>query len=159
MAEGQDPQVHLSAIRTWTARSGELQWIIEAHTLAAQHALSQADLAGACAEAEDGLRQARLCGYRLLEIELGVTLSAIHLAWPDAAAALVAARQALDLSTAPDCGYAWGEADAAHAWGLAFVALGQPEPARRAFTQALAVRQRISHPQAAATRTALAALA
>ena len=45
------------------------------------------------------------------------------------------------------------------AWGQAFVALGQPEPARRAFTQALAVRQRIGHPQAAATHTALAALA
>ena len=136
-----------------------MQWIIEAHSLAARQALAQADLGRARAEAEDGLRQARLCGYRLKEIELLVTLSAIHLAWPDPAAALAAARQALDIATAPDCGYAWGEADAAHAWGLAFVALGQPEPARRAFTQALAARQRIGHPQAAATRTALAALA
>ena len=158
LAEGQDPQSHLSAIRTWTARSGDMQWIIEAHTLAARHALAQADLATARAEADDGLRQARLCGYRLKEIELLVTLSAIHLAWPDAAAALASARQALDLSTAPDCGYAWGEADAAHAWGLAFVALGQPEPARRAFTQALAVRQRIGHPHTTATQAALAAL-
>ena len=81
----------------------------------ARHALAQPDLATARAEAEDGLRQARLCGYRLKEIELLVTLSAIHLAWPDPAQALAAARQALDLATAPDCGYAWGEADAAQA--------------------------------------------
>ena len=146
-------------MRSWTARTGDMPWIIEAHSLAARQALAQADFAVARAEAEDGLRQARLCGYRLLEIELLVTLSAIHLAWPDAAAALAAARQALDLSTAAECGYAWGEADAAHAWGLAFVALGQPEQAQRAFTQALAVRQRIGHPQAAATQAALAALA
>ena len=143
----------------WTARTGAMEWIIEAHTLAARHALTQADLAGALAEAEDGLRQARLCGYRLLEIELGTTLSAIHLAWPDAGAALAAARQALDLATAADCGYAWGEADAAQAWGQAFVALGQPEPARRAFSHALAVRERIGHPQAQTTREALARLA
>ena len=159
LAEGLDPQAHLSAIRAWTARSGEMEWIIEAHGLAARHALAQADLAGALAEAEDGLRQARLCDYRLLEIELGITLSVIHLAWPDPGAALAAARQSLDLATAADCGDAWGEADAAQAWGQAFVALGQPEPARRAFSQALAVRERIGHPQAQTTREALAQLA
>lgn len=32
-------------------------------------------------------------------------------------AALAQARQALDLAAAPDCGYAWGEADAAHLAG------------------------------------------
>ena len=159
LAEGLDPQTHLSAIRAWTARSGEVKWIIEAHALAARYALVQADLARALAEADDGLRQARLCGYRLLEIELLITLSAIHLAWPDAGAALAAARQALDLATLPDCGYAWGEADAAQAWGQAFVALGQPELAERAFNQALAVCQRIGHPQTQATHEALAQLA
>ena len=50
------------------------------------------------------------------------------------------------------------DADAAQAWGLAFVALAQPEQARRAFTQALAVRERIGHPQAQASRDALARL-
>ena len=158
LAEQQDPQPHITEIRSWTARSGDMQWIIEAHLLAASHALAQPDLATALAEAEDGLRQARLCGYRLKEIELLITLSAIHLAWPDPPQALAAARQALDAATAPDCGYAWGEADAAQAWGLAFVALGQPEQARRAFTQALAVRERIGHPQTQATREALARL-
>ena len=158
LAEQQDPQPHIAEIRAWTARSGDMQWIIEAHLLSARHALTQPDLTTALAEAEDGLRQACLCGYRLKEIELLVTLSAIHLAWPDPAQALAAARQALDAATAPECGYAWGEADAAQAWGLAFVALAQPEQARRAFTQALAVRERIGHPQTQATRDALARL-
>ena len=159
LAEQQDPQSHITDIRAWTARTGDMPWIIEAHLLSARHALVQPDLATALAEAEDGLRQARLCGYRLMEIELLITLSAIHLAWPDPAQALAVARQALDASTAPDCGYAWGEADAAQAWGQAFIALAQPEQARRAFTQALAVRERIQHPQAQASRDALARLA
>ena len=158
LAEQQDPQPHITEIRGWTARTGAMEWIIEAHLVSARRAVAQQSLVTALAEADDGLRQARLCGYRLKEIELLVTQSAIHLAWPDASQALQAARQALDLSTDPDCGYAWGEADAAHAWGLAFVALGQPEPARRAFTLALAVRQRIGHPQLAATQQALARL-
>ena len=158
LAEGQDPQPHIDEIRTWTARTGDMQWILEAHDLAARAALTRGDLHGARAEADDGLRQARLCGYRLRQIELLVTLSAIDLAWPDAGRALAAAREALDLATAPECKYAWGEADAAHAWGLAFEALGEREHAQRAFGQALAVRERIEHPQADATRAALARL-
>ena len=73
--------------------------------------------------------------------------------------AVAAAREALDLATADDCQYAWGEAVAAHAWGTAFEALGQREHSQRAFRQALAVRERIEHPQADATRAALARLA
>jgi hypothetical protein len=49
-------------------------------SLAARAALTRGDLQGARSEADDGLRQARLCGYRLLQIELLVTLSAIDLA-------------------------------------------------------------------------------
>lgn len=50
----------------------------------------------------------------------------------------------------------WGEGDAAHAWGLAFEALGERDHAQHAFTQALVVRERIEHPQTDATRAALA---
>jgi hypothetical protein len=158
LAEAGDPRPQIAEMRAWTARSGDMEWIIEAHLLAARDALVRKDLAGALAEAEGGLLQAHQCGYRLKEIELLVTLSAIRLAWPDADQALAAARQALDLSNAAECGYAWGEADAAQAWGEAFVALGQTDHARRAFTQALAVRERIRHPGAPATRAALARL-
>ena len=84
LAEGQDASRHIDEIRVWTARTGDMQWILEAHDLAARLALTRGDLHGARAEADDGLRQARLCGYRLRQIELLVTLSAIDLAWPDA---------------------------------------------------------------------------
>jgi len=155
-AEGQNPSSYIDEIRVWTARTGDMPWILEAHELAARAALIRGDLSAARAEADDGLRQARLCGYRLRQIELLVTLSAIDLAWPDAKGALASAREALDLAMAPECQYAWGEADAAHAWGLAFEALGEREHAQRAFGQALAVRERIEHPKAADTRAALA---
>jgi hypothetical protein len=158
LAEGTDPAPHLAAIRDWTARSGEMEWVVEAHRIAACDALARGDLDTAGLEARDGLRQARPCGLRLLEIELLATLSAIHLAGPDAGQALAAARDALALATAPGCGDAWGEADAAHACGLALAALNQPGPARDALAQALAVRERIRHPKAQATRDALARL-
>lgn len=155
LAEKRDPSRYIDEIRAWTARTGDMQWIIEAHGLAALAALARGDLPGAQAEIDDGLRQARLCGYRLLFIELLVTKSAIEIARPDPGLALAAAGEALDLATTPDCRDAWGEADAAHAWGLSLEALGKREHAQRAFTQALAVRERIEHPQAGATRAAL----
>jgi tetratricopeptide (TPR) repeat protein len=158
LARGQDPSRQINDIRDWTARTGQMQSILEAHYLAARAALARGDASTARVEAEDGLRQARQCGYVLRQIELLVTLSAIELAWPNPGGALAAARAALDLATAPECGDAWGEADAAHGWGLAFEALGEREHAQRAFAQALAVRERITHPQAEATRQALARL-
>jgi hypothetical protein len=68
----------------------------------------------------------------------------------------VAAREALDLAVHPDCGYAWGEADAAQAWGEAYFANREFELARRAFTRALEVRRRIQHPGVTETEQWLA---
>lgn len=150
---------HLDAMRNWTARGGDMEMVVEGHWIAADLARRRGDLAGARDEALTGLNHAEACGYGLLRIELLVLLSRIHLAWPDARAALQHARHALDLGTAPDCGYAWGEADAAQLCGEAHLALGETEQARRRFEEALAVRERIEHPAAAETRAALARLA
>ncbi|MBT9558056.1 MAG: DUF4062 domain-containing protein [Myxococcales bacterium] len=154
--DGADPAEHLAEIRDWTARTGDMSLIIEAHALAARAALARGDLTTALSEATDGARLAQTTGFRLLEIENLLALSAVHLALPNPNAALTTAREALDLATAPECGYAWGEADAAHAWGLAFERLHQYAFARRAFTQALAVRESLGHPGLVATRDALA---
>ena len=54
--------------------------------------------------------------------------------------------EALDLAAAPECQYAWGEADAAQVWGEAYFANHEPMLAKRAFTRALEVRKRIEHP-------------
>jgi hypothetical protein len=151
LAEGRDPTPHLDGIRAWTSRTGEMQWIIEAHLLSARHFLACGDTQAALGEAETGLLHAVACGYGLLRIELLVALARIRLAWPDASKAIQASREALDLAAHPDCGYAWGEADAAQVWGEAFLANGEPALARRAFTRALEVRRRIEHPGASET--------
>jgi Domain of unknown function (DUF4062) len=156
LAEGRDPAPHLDGIRAWTSRTGDMLLIIEAHLLAARHLLARGDTQGALGEAETGLLHAVACGYGLLRIELLVALARIRLAWPDAPKAIQASREALDLAALPDCGYAWGEADAAQAWGEAFVANGEPALAGRAFTRALEVRRRIEHPAASETERWLA---
>ena len=156
LAEGSDPTAHLDAIRAWTSRTGDMEWIITAHLLAARQSLAVGDNQAALAEAELGLLHAETCGYGLLSIELLIALARFRLAWPDPPAAIQAARQALDLAAAPGCGYAWGEADAAQAWGEAFVANGEPELAQRAFSRAHVVRQRIRHPGITETESWLA---
>jgi len=146
LAEGGDPTPHLDEIRDWTSRTGEMEFIIEAHLLAARHLVARGDPQVALAEAEIGFLQAESCDYGLLRIELLIDLAHIRLAWPDPDQAIQAAREALDLAAHPDCGYAWGQADAAQAWGEAFFSNREFALARRAFDHALDVRQRIEHP-------------
>ena len=151
LLEGADPGPHIDDVREWTSRTGDMEFIIEAHLLSARNLLRQGDLEGALGEADGGLLHAETCGYRLKQIELLVALAEIRLRWPDPAAAIQAARTALDLATAPDCGDAWGEADAAQVWGEAYFANNERDLALRAFTQARDVRQRIEHPRLADT--------
>lgn len=154
----EETSAHLDAVRTWTARSGDSRLIIEEHWIAADLARRRGDLHGALAEAQAGLDHAEAFGFGLLHIQMLTLLSRIHLAWPDAGTALQHARRALELATAPECSYAWGEADAAHLCGEASLALGEPGPARRCFEQALAVRERIEHPATWETVAALVRL-
>jgi tetratricopeptide (TPR) repeat protein len=146
LAEGGDPSAYLESICDITARTGEMEWIITAHLLAARHALAIGDNQAALAEVKLGLLHAETCGFGLLRIELLIALARLRLAWPDPPAAIQAARQAMDLAAAPTCGFAWGEADAAQAWGEAYVANGELALAQPAFSRALGVRQRIRHP-------------
>lgn len=151
LAEGQDPTPHLDEIRAWTSRTGDMEWIITAHLLTARHLHARSDSQAALAEADSGLLHASTCGYGLLRIELLIALARIRLALPDASGAIQAARAALDLASHPDCGYAWGEADAAQVWGEAYHSAGDTSLARRAFRRALNIRQRIEHPGIAET--------
>ena len=156
LAERRDPTPHLDEIRAWTSRTGDMQWTIEAHLLTAHQLLARGDTQAALGEAETGLLHAVACGYGLRRIELLVALARVRLAWPDAPRAIQASREALDLAAHPDCGYAWGEADAAQAWGEAYMANGEPALAHRAFTRALEVRRRIEHPGTSETERWLA---
>jgi hypothetical protein len=151
LAERTDPTTHLDEVLTWTSRTGDMQYIIEAHLLTARHLLACGDSQAALGEAEAGLLHAVSCGYGLLRIELLIVVARIRLAWPDPPRAIQAAREALNLATHPDCQYAWGEADAAQVWGEAYFANRESGLAERAFTRALEVRKRIEHPGVAET--------
>lgn len=158
LTEGRDPTSHLEEIRAWTAHTGDMEYVIEAQLLSARHLLAIGDPQTALGEAEAGLLHAAACGYGLLQIELLVTLARTWLAWPDPPRAVQAAREALDLAAHPDCGYAWGEADAAQVWGEAYFANHEPTLAQRAFTRAFEVRRRIEHPGVSETEQWLARL-
>jgi tetratricopeptide (TPR) repeat protein len=158
LAEGNDPIPHIDEVRAWTSRTGVMRPTIEAHLLTARHLLARGDTQAALGEAETGLLHAVTCGYGLLRIELLIVLARIRLAWPNPAQAIQAAREALDLSSHPDCGWAWGQADAAQVWGEAYFANGESDLARRAFNRALEVRRRIEHPKTAETEQWLARL-
>jgi hypothetical protein len=88
-------------------------------------------------------------------IELLLQLAKIHLAIPDARAALRYARKALDRSEHQDCSYAWGEANALHFCGICHKELKEPGLARKRLDAALIVRKRIQHPGAAETEKIL----
>ena len=154
--EERDPTANLDEVRRWTSRTGDMEYIIEAHLLAARHLVTGSDLQGALGEAETGLLHATACGYGLLHIELLVSLAQIKLAWPDPPGAIQAAREALDLAARRECRYAWGEANAAQVWGEAYFAHHEPALAQEAFARALEVRRRIEHPGAAETERWLA---
>jgi tetratricopeptide (TPR) repeat protein len=82
LAEGGDPTPHLDAIRSWTSRTGDMEYIIEAHLLTARHLLALGNPQAALGEAETGLLHAVTCGYGLLRIELLVALARIRLPGP-----------------------------------------------------------------------------
>jgi hypothetical protein len=142
---------HLRQVRAWTARTGDMQYVVEGHLLAALEFLARGDLQAGLLEVEVGLRKAVSCGFGILHMELLIALSRIRLAWLNASRAIEAAREALDLAADPEHQYAWGEADASQALGEAYFANHEPTPAKTAFARALALRRRLSHPGLADT--------
>jgi tetratricopeptide (TPR) repeat protein len=151
-------QSHLDAAREFGARSGGVEIQLRTYRLAAELAQHLGDLPTAMAEAEAGLLLADGCGFGQYAIELRLSLARIHLDAGDARAALRRAREALDRATAPECRYAWGEADALDLAGRAHARLREIELARQRLTAAIGVRERLSHPRLDNTRTALATL-
>ena len=146
---------HLKKVLDWTDRSGHMECIIRAHILAAEIAYCAGDFPSALSEATTGLNHAEGCGYGRFAIDLLLQLAKIHLAIPDPRMALGNARKALDRSQDPECGYAWGEADALHLCGICHKELNEPELAKKRLKAAYKVRKKIQHPGAEETRKVL----
>lgn len=132
--------------------------VLLAHEVAALIALAENDPTTARDESEEGIAVADTHGFGIAAISLRLAASQAAFALADTGRSLQLAREALDLATDPECGYAWGEADAAHLCGVAHASLGDFDLARRRFTQALQRRIAIEHPSAADTRARLEAL-
>lgn len=148
---------YLVLARDWTARTGHMEVILRAHLLAA--AIEQEthpDLAHA--EASEGLLLADTHGFGLYAIDLLLSLARIEIYVKNSIEAIGHAKLALARSTDPECGYAWGEADALHLLGLAHHALGERDTARDRFQQAAEIRTRIEHPEAQDSLARAAAL-
>jgi tetratricopeptide (TPR) repeat protein len=149
---------HLTPARDWAARTGDRELMIEVHRLAAGILAATDDVDGALAELADALQEADLHGYGLHSIDLRLDRATLHLGRGYPEGAQRDARDALDRSNDPDCAYAWGDANAAHLLAEALLAQGDQRTAKRYFTDALRVRERIEHPGAALTRRRLEAL-
>lgn len=153
-----DATEHLDSLREWADRTGNVEALLEGYYLASEIARASGDVRSALDEAETGLTLAVGCGFGILTIKLLLSLSRAYFDAPDHRAALSKARDALERSRHKDCRYAWGEADAAHLCGVAHLRLRERELAKRRFTEALEVRERIEHPKADETRRELGKL-
>lgn len=146
----------LGDVRSWTDRTHDVEVALGAHILATAIAVRDGHLVGAQAEVDTGIPLAEACGYQLALIELLLLRATIDFALPEPLSALSTARRAHAMST--ECGYVWGEADALHVMGLAYIALGEHGAARGPLEQAADIRKRIEHGGLAATLEALATL-
>jgi tetratricopeptide (TPR) repeat protein len=146
LAEDSDPSFHLKEIRRWSDRTGDQEFNITSHLLTAQHLLKLGDKKAAIADAIEGLSHAERCEFGLLQIELLVTLSWIYLASEEPPSAIQAARRAARQASSSDCGYDWGEAEAAKALGHAYFANNEQDQSHHAFKRMEALRRRIGFP-------------
>jgi hypothetical protein len=99
-----------------------------------------------------------MCGLGLYYIELLCLQAEINLARGDAPAAEHVASEALWRATADDCRFAWGEAEARHLLGKAFVVQQRWCEARTTLEAAIEFRQRIGDPRYEETACLLASL-
>jgi tetratricopeptide (TPR) repeat protein len=145
---------HLARARVWAGTTGEVEVALRCHELAARIELAAGQPEQAAQHAGGGLRLAETCGFGLWAARLGALAarSAVE-ADPEGAAAL--AMRALQAAAAED---AWGRADALHWAGVSFSRIGQRARARELLREAAALRGRIKHPEASASREAFTEL-
>jgi tetratricopeptide (TPR) repeat protein len=145
---------HLADARAFASRSGILEFQLRCFHSACELQRSLGDFAQSISEAEAGILLADTCGFGKYSIDLRLALAESLLGAGEPIKALQHARAALDRSQAPDCRYAWGQADGLHLCGIAHFRLGEFELARQRLVAALELRQRLGHPRIDETRSA-----
>jgi len=146
---------HLADARVFASRSGYVELELRCFYSACELQRSLGDSAQSISEAEAGILLADTCGFGKFSIDLRLALAESLLAASEPTKALQHARAALDRSQAPECRYAWGQADGLHLCGIAHLRLGERELAKQRLAAALELRQRLGHPRIDETRSAL----
>jgi tetratricopeptide (TPR) repeat protein len=146
---------HLQDARTFATRAGHIELQLHCFISGCELQRHLGDYAQSVTEAESGILLADTCGFGKFSIDLRNALAETLLLAGQPAKALKLAREALDRSLAPDCQYAWGQADGLHYTGVAHFRLNEHELARQRLSAALQLRERLSHARTEETRKAL----
>jgi tetratricopeptide (TPR) repeat protein len=146
---------YLAEARVYASRSGVVELQLRCFHSACELQRSLGDHTQSISEGEAGILLADTCGFGKDSIDLRLALAESFLAAAEPTKALQHAREALDRSEAPDCQYAWGQADGLHLCGIAHLRLGERKLARQRLTAALELRERLGHPRIDETRSAL----
>jgi transcriptional regulator with XRE-family HTH domain len=151
---------HLAHARRWASISGEVEMGLRCAELEGRIELSSGRLAEAAKVAAEGLRTSEACGFRLFRLRFSVIAARSELDQKNKNKNRNPRRAAEELAralaeAAPDD--AWGRADALHWAGVAWAKAGEGARAKALLKDALALRERLKHPETGATRQALAA--
>ncbi|WP_437987243.1 helix-turn-helix domain-containing protein [Sorangium sp. So ce117] len=151
-------EAHLVEARRWAAATGEVEVALRCHELAARIALAAGRLDDGARQALEGLHVAEACGFGPFRARLAVVAARCALArGAGAAASATALADSAVVWAGED---AWARADALHWAGVARAAAaarGEDRArGRELLAEAAALRARLRHPGAGASREALA---
>ncbi|WP_437330555.1 helix-turn-helix domain-containing protein [Sorangium sp. So ce381] len=149
-------EAHLVEARRWASATGEVEVALRCQELAARIALAAGRLDDGARQALEGLHVAEACGFGPFRARLAVVAARCALARGAGAAA--SATALADSAVAWAGEDAWARADGLHWAGVARAAAARGEErarGRELLAEAAALRARLRHPGAAATREAL----
>ncbi|HEX6908786.1 MAG TPA: hypothetical protein VF142_00245, partial [Longimicrobium sp.] len=150
---------YFAVAQAFGVQSGVVEIEIRTYVLSAELERRAGRLEAARGKVQAGLMLADPTGFGRYAIELRLALARVELDAGTPAGALRHARDALQRATAPECGFAWAEADALDLAARARLRLGEVDAARRHLSAALALRTRLGHPGLPETAAALSGLA
>jgi hypothetical protein len=149
---------HLQAASAWILHSGSVEHLCLFHLIRARVASDTGERETAQRAVIEGLHLSRACDLELYHIELLCVQAEINLARGDAPAAEHLASEALWRTTADDCRFVWGEAEARHLLGKALAAQQRLREGRAALEAAWELQQRIGDPRREETERLLESL-
>ncbi|WP_437841160.1 helix-turn-helix domain-containing protein [Sorangium sp. So ce1153] len=149
-------EAHLAEARRWASATGEVEVALRCHELAARIALAAGRLDEGERQAGEGMHVAGTCGFGPFRARLAVV--AARCALGRGAGGAAAAAALADAAVAWAGEDAWAKADALHWAGVAAARAGDAPRGRELLAGAAALRARLRHPGAGASRAALSRL-